>query len=556
MYRDYIEELHLQPDEIIVYLRKSRADDPTLTVEEILARHEAILDEWAEKNLGAKIPEENKYREVVSGETIADRPDMQKVLKEIESPKKKAILIVEVQRLSRGDLEDCGRLIKILRYTNTLVITPQKIYDLRDEYDRDSFERELKRGNDYLEYIKKIMSRGTLRSVSEGNYVGSIPPYGYDKVWITEGKRKCPTLAINEEQANVVRMIFDMYTNQNIGMPTICNRLDSMGTPPPKGKRWSNRALKDMLSNVHYLGKVKWNWRKVITVVEDGEIKKTRPKAEIGEFLIYDGRHEAIITDDLFKATQEKLGKNPKVRQNLGIRNPFAGLIYCQCGRAMSLRTYKKKDGSERNAPRLACDGQTQCNTGSCLYDEMLEMVKGILTQCIEDFENRIKSTSGDSMKLHEKLLKTLEKKMQDLEAREIAQWEAQSHPDESQRMPPHIFKMLNEKLLKEKEEVKEAMCNARKSMPDPVDYQEKVVIFSKALEALEDPEKDAEQKNRLLKDCIERIDYKRAKPERIKSQQVLYYDKERKRTRTKSPLKTGGNWTTPPIDIDVKLKV
>ena len=557
MYHNYIEELHLQPDEIIAYLRKSRADDPILTVEEVLARHEAILDEWAEKNLGAKIPEENKYREVVSGETIADRPDIQRILKRIESPKIKAIITVDVQRLSRGDLEDAGRIIKILRYTNTLVIIPpQKIYDLRDEYDRDGFERELKRGNEYLEYIKKIMRRGTLRSISEGNYVGSIPPYGYDKVWVTEGKRKCPTLAINEEQANVVRMIFDMYTNQNIGMPTICNHLDSIGATPPKGDHWSNRALKDMLSNVHYLGKVKWNWRKTITVVEDGEIKKTRPKAEIGEFLIYEGRHEPIITVELFNATQEKLGKNPRVRQNMGFRNPFAGLIYCKCGRAMSLRIYKNKDGSEKSSARLMCDGQTHCGTGSCTYDEMLGMVKGILTQCIEDFEHRIESNSGDAMKLHEKLLKSLEKKMQDLEAREVAQWEAQSHPDESQRMPPHIFKMLNEKLLKEKEEVKEAMCNARKSMPDPVDYGEKLVRFRAAFEALEDTEKSADDKNRLLKDCIERIDYNRERPERIKSQQVLYYDKERKRTRTKSPLKTGGNWTKPKIDIEVKLKV
>jgi hypothetical protein len=115
---------------------------------------------------------------------------------------------------------------------------------------------------------------------------------------------------------------------------------------------------------------------------------------------------------------------------------------------------------------------------------------------------------------------------------------------------------MLNEKLLKEKEEVKEAMCTARKSMPDPVDYQEKVVRFRKALEALEDPERDAESKNRLLKDCIERITYNREAPQRIKSQQVLYYDKEKKRTRHKSPLNTGGNWTKPVIDLDVKLKV
>ena len=62
------------PDEIIAYLRKSRADDPLLTVEEVLARHEAILDGWAERNLGAKVTE--KYREVCSGETIADRPEI------------------------------------------------------------------------------------------------------------------------------------------------------------------------------------------------------------------------------------------------------------------------------------------------------------------------------------------------------------------------------------------------------------------------------------------------------------------------------------------------
>ena len=548
MYRNYIEELHLLPDEILAYLRKSRADDPLLTVEEVLSRHEAIIDEWAERNLGAKVPEENKYREVVSGETISDRPEMQKVLKLIESPKVKAILVVEVQRLSRGDLEDCGRLIKLLRYTNTLVITPQKVYDLRDEYDRDSFERELKRGNEYLEYTKKIMQRGTLRSISEGNFVGSIPPYGYNKVWITEGKRKCPTLAINEEQANVVRMIYDMYTNQGMGMVSICHRLDELGITPPKGEHWSNRGLKDMLSNIHYLGKVKWNWRKTVTVVEDGEIKKTRPKSEIGEFLVYDGRHEAIITEELFNATQEKLGKNPKVRKNMGIRNPLAGLLYCQCGRVMSLRTYNRPDGSERNAPRLMCDDQVHCNTGSCLYSELIDMVKGVLTQCIEDFERRIESNSGDAMKLHEKLLKSLEKKMQELEAREIAQWEAQSHPDESQRMPPHIFKMLNEKLLKEKDEVKEAMCNARKSMPDPVDYGEKVVRFRKALEALEDPEKDAETKNRLLKDCIERIDYSRERPTRSRRAPG-----EKKGTTIKT---AGGHWDVMPINIDVKLKV
>ena len=148
----YQPENDFKPEEVLDYLRKSRTDDPTLDVAEILARHETILDEWAEKHFGAKVPEENKYREVVSGETIDSRPELLALLKRIESPKIKAILIVEVQRLGRPDLEDIGRLSKLFRYTNTLIITPQKTFDLRNEYDREAFERELMRGNDSVHF--------------------------------------------------------------------------------------------------------------------------------------------------------------------------------------------------------------------------------------------------------------------------------------------------------------------------------------------------------------------------------------------------------------------
>lgn len=553
---NYIDFSQYNLDEFLVYLRKSRSDDPLLSVEEVLAKHEAILDEWCEKNLGGRIPEENKYREVVSGETIADRPEIQTILKRMESPKIKGVIIVEVQRLSRGDLEDAGRIIKLFRFTNTLAVTPQKAYDLRDEYDRDAFERELKRGNEFLEYTKKIMSRGKLLSVSQGNYIGSRPPYGYDKIWITEGKRKCPTLAINEEEANVVRMIFDMYVNKDMGRPSICNHLDSLGIKPPKGERWSPYALKDLLENVHYLGKVKWNWRKTVTIVEDGEIIKTSPKSKIGEYLIYEGKHPAIISEELFNAALAKQGRNHRAKPSTKVRNPFASLVYCQCGRAMTLRTYKHHNGQ----PRLVCIDHGHCHTGSCTYAEFEKEVVNILKQSIEDFEIRVKNDNGDSIKLHEKLLKDLEKKMQALEAKEIAQWEAQANPDPAQRMPPHIFAVLNEKLLKEKEEVKESMCNARKSMPNPVNYQEAIYRFTDALNALLDPDVDVVKKNRLLKDCIDRIDYNREKPERIKNPEKKTYKNGRPDGKGRfvkpNPMTTGAHWTNPPLEVEVKLRV
>lgn len=548
----YQPKIDFKPEEVIDYLRKSRSDDPLLTVEEVLSKHEAMLDEWAEKHLGAVVPEENKYREVVSGETIAERPEINRVLRLIESPRYKAVAVVEPQRLTRGDLEDIGRLMKLLKHTNTLVITPQRIYDLRDEYDWDAFERELKRGNDYLEYTKKILNRGRLLSVSQGNYVGNTAPYGYDKTFVTEGKRKCPILVPNKEEADVVRMMFDLYVNKDMGCTNICKKFDAMGIKPPKGEHWSAAAMTKMLENIHYIGKVKWNHRKTLTIVEEGEFKKTRPVAKVGEYLIYDGKHEAIVPEELFNAAQAKKGKNTRQKPNTKVRNPFAGLIWCKCGRAMSLRIYKNRDA----APRLLCDGQTYCKTGSCLYTEMEERVSAILADCIRDFQVRLKNNEGDSVKLHMRLINNLEAKQKELETKELAQWEAQADPDPAKRMPPHIFQKLNEKLLKEKEEVRQALCKAYESMPEPVDYEEKIAQFTEALNALHNPDVDAATKNRLLKACIERIEYHRDAPQRIRSKQVRYYDKEQKRTRNKSPLNTGGNWTSPEIVLDVKLRV
>lgn len=527
----------LKPEEILIYLRKSRSDDPSLSVEEVLSKHETILDEWCMNNIGSLVPEQNKFREIVSGETIADRPEIQKVLKLVESPRYKAVLVVEVQRLSRGDLEDAGRLIKLLRYTHTYVLTSQKNYDLRDEYDRDIFERELKRGNEFLEYQKKIMNRGRILSVQQGNFIGSVPPYGFNKIWIQDGKRKCPTLEENKEEADIVRMIFDMYVNKNMGRTNIARTLDDLGVKPPKGEYWSPPALKDMLENVHYIGKVKWNWRKTVTIVEDSEIVHTRPKSKIDEYIVCEGKHEGIISEELFNAARAKQGKNYRAKPNTKVRNPLQGILYCECGHAMIYRVYKNK-GVERSAPRLLCTNQTRCGNTSILYSEMIERVSNILEQCINEFKMRVENNEGDSVKLHAKLVKNLEKKLDDLNKKEVSQWDKYTE----EGMPKHIFDTLNAKVLKEKEEVEQALCKAKDSIPEAIDYEERIVRFQNALDALNNQDMDAIKQNKLLKSCFDRIEYKRGKAKRVT------------KNMTENKLKRGGTWTTPPVDLNVKL--
>ena len=494
----------LMPEEILDYLRKSQSDDPRLTVGEVLAKHEQMLDDWMERNLPGlgKVPEGNKYREVVSGETIDSRPEFLKVLRRIESPKIKAIKCVEPQRLSRGSLKDIGHLVELLRYSGTIVITMQYTYDLRDDRDRDLFERELMRGNEYLEYYKRIQQNGRLLSVQNGNYLGQHAPYGFKKITIKEGKETCPTLEPHPDQAPVVKMIFEMYRD-GLGMVRIADRLNELHLPSPTGKKWSRESIPTILGNIHYIGKVRWNYRPNVKSVEDGVVVVKRPRAE--EYLVYEGKHPAIIEQELWDAVQAIRGKIPRNKKNTNGFNPLAGVMFCKCGRVMSARPYKNK-GVEFCEPRFVCSNQRECKSASARMSDVMKKVVQELQEAIADFEVRIERGNDDSVQIHEQLVKRLEKRLHELRELEIKQWDEKTKGG----MPDHVFERLNGETVAEIEEVRQALCTARDSVPEPIDLQKKVTCFRAALEALQDPDAPVREKNMLVKECIERITYSR----------------------------------------------
>ena len=535
MFTYYNIKEEIKPEEILMYLRKSRADDPLLSVEEVLQKHESILDEYCEKNLSSPIPPENRFKEVVSGESIADRPEFRKVLKLIESSQYKAVLVVEISRLGRPDMEEIGRLSKIFRYTHTRVITPMMSFDIANEYERDMFERELKRGNEYLEYTKKLLSRGREISVKSGNYISSKAVYGYDKITIMEGKRKCPTLAINEEQANVVRSIFDWYVNENIGTQTVADRLNDFNITPPQADRWTPDSIRSIVENPVYIGKVRWNTRKEVRVVRDGEILKTRPLNDADDYILVDGKHEAIISEELFTAALEKRGRTHRACAKKELRNPLASLLYCECGRAISYR-HSTRGAFQYREPRLVCNGQKYCNNGSCSVEELLPFVVDVLRKKIADYEVESKSGNDEQIQAQGRLLDSLEKKLSDIESREISLWESQLTPET--KMPPNVLRVLTAKLEKEREETEQALEKARKEMVKPIDYEKRILTFQTALDALLDDNVSVAEKNFYLKTCISRITYHRDPIIKIKGKG------------------NGRGWIHPPIQLDIKLMV
>ena len=121
-----------------IYLRKSRADlDAEQHGEgETLARHEAALMALAHAK-GLQITK--IYKEVVSGETIASRPAVQQLLSDVESGQWDGVLVMEVERLARGDTIDQGLIAQTFKYSETKIITPVKTYDPNDEFDEEYF---------------------------------------------------------------------------------------------------------------------------------------------------------------------------------------------------------------------------------------------------------------------------------------------------------------------------------------------------------------------------------------------------------------------------------
>ena len=493
--------------EIIMYLRKSRADDPLLAMDEVLARHESMLNEWMVRSLpyAGTVPAENILREIVSGETLAERARMLDLLRRVESPRIKAVLCTEPSRLSRGSLKEIGHIVEILRYTNTIVMTLQYCYDLNDDRDRELFERELMRGNEYLQYSRKIMVNGSLASVAAGNFIAKDAPYGYRKISYKEKGRMTRTLEPIPEQAEAVKLMFEMYRD-GFGTFKIADKLDELKYTPPRGDSWARESVASMLSNIHYIGKVKWGQRKIVRKVEDGQVVKSRPEAE--EYLIFDGKHPAIIDMELWDAVQAKRGLNPKNKKDVELYNPLAGLLWCKrCGRALKAQKYPNKNGEgERCAPRYVCYNRTNCTVASTSMADVLDEVARVLRETLENFEMQVEEEVDDSKEVHLHLIERLEKKLNELKDLERKQWDEKIKGE----IPSHVFKDLNTKTVAEIEEVEEALFEAKNTIPEPMDMKERVITFRAALDALQDPNAPAKEQNELLKACIERIEYER----------------------------------------------
>lgn len=478
----------------LLYSRKSRQDDPKETVAEVLAKHENILQEYARRELGGEIPEENIYREVGSGESIEERVEVKRVLARIEDPAIRGVLVVDPQRLSRGDLSDCAHIIDSFRFTHSLIITPMMVYNLENKMERRFFQDELLRGRDYLDYVKDVLRRGRENAVRRGCYISPTPPFGFNRI----KKGKDWTLEANDD-ADAVRLMFDWYVKEDLSLGAIARRLDAYGYKAPQGEQWSRRSLREMLLNIHYIGKVKYNERQSVTLIEEGERVQKMTKRPEEEIIIAEGLHDGIVDPELFAAAQVRLKNTPRNSSEDKLVNVLAGVLVCsKCERVMIIRS------SKIARTRYMCPHKPQCQK-SAIADDVLEAVIVALEQAeLPKLHAKLENGEGDAAAIQKKRIAKLVKQMEEYREQEDEQYDLL----ERKKYTQAVFDRRHDALRKKMDECEKEMRQARAAMPKNVDYSERIVTLENAIAALRDPETPNREANRLLRTIVDRIEY------------------------------------------------
>ena len=459
-------------NKVAIYLRKSREDEELKG--ETLARHETMLTEYCARN---SLHIAKVYKEVVSGESIANRPEMQKLLDDVAAGQYDGVVCVEIERLSRGNQLDQVEILDVFKGSNTKIYTLNKIYDLtKEEIDEEYFEFALFMSRREYKTITRRLQRGRLQATKEGYYIGNNLPYGFDK----EKHEKGFILIPNEVEADVVRYIFSEYIAGN-GTNTIAKNLNDKGIKTKNGKYWNNVAIMAIIKNKIYLG-----------MIHSTKLKEW-----------YNGKHEAIIDNDTFnKAQTIHTLKAPKVRKNDKVKNPFAGIARCGvCGRLM-----QRNSNIYYNLEYLTCNSNPTCTNRKFIRLDYIEQeILKELKTTLKDFNYFLDNSQAEikaKRNSKENEIKLLRKELDQKET----QIENACEMLEKGIYTIDLFKKRTEKLENEISNIKQRLTEIEETpIDDDIKIKNAIPILEKVLDKYDTLE--IKEKNLLLRSIIKTIE-------------------------------------------------
>jgi site-specific DNA recombinase len=285
-----------------------------------------------------------------SGKSIEGRSEFTRMLEDIKSGKDGVsyVLVFKLSRFGRNAADVLSTLQVMQDFGVNLVCVEDGIDSSKDAgklmISVLSAVAEIEREN-----IRVQTMEGRIQKAREGKWNGGFAPYGYKLV---DGK-----LEINEEEAVAIRTIYDQYVHTDIGANGIAKYLENHGIRKIQRQNGKNplfhaHLIRMILKNPVYCGKIAYGRRKT------EKVHGTRNEYKLVEqenYLLVDGLHEAIISEDIWQAAQVKLAAQSKKYEHVNKSKDtrthlLSGIVKCPiCGVGMygNKSIKHKKDGTK-----------------------------------------------------------------------------------------------------------------------------------------------------------------------------------------------------------------
>lgn len=312
--------------------------------------------------------------EGISGTSTNKRDSFKRMIRDGQNGKFNLVITKEISRFARDTLDSISYTRKLLEYGVGVFFQ----YDHINTFNSDSELRLTIMASIAQEEVRKLSERvkfGFQRSIESGKVLGNDFIWGYKK-------DKCK-LVVVEEEAEIIRKIFDMYVNDHLGMRSIGNKLAGEGILNKNGKPFQQGTIKYILTNPKYKGYYCGNKTRVIDY-------HTKQRVNINEedWKLYEDNINVppIVSEyiwnkaqEIVKSRSDRFSTHKEVYQN---RYPFSGKIFCMNHNTTYRRKKQISSGKKKKVViTWRCSHFLKYNTTGCdgpiLYDDELKEIVG-----------------------------------------------------------------------------------------------------------------------------------------------------------------------------------
>lgn len=490
---------------VFIYLRKSRADveeERRAAAEgkeyDTLARHRRNLMDVIKLEGHILV---DTFEELVTGESIIERTELQRMLKRMDEGEIDAILVMDLDRLGRGDMYDSGILDRAFRYNSIKLITPTEHFDPEDESWELVFGIKSIVARQELKSITKRLQGGRRDKAKLGRSLSKKPPYGYLR---DENLKLHP----DPNTAWVVKKIFEMIRDGQ-GRQAISQELDRLGVNPPDPNRklWSPSTISAILKNEVYLGHIIWG--KIRYVKRGGKYQRRRASPD--EWFMKKDAHEPLVSQELWdQANMAHSGRwKPSTVESKKLANPLAGILKCEvCGYTMQYQPRRDRPNNVIRCTQPSCKGVQKGALIGLVEDRVIESLEEyIRTFEIRDEPTKQKTTSTVAIK--EKIIEKKGKEIavlneQKNELHDLLEQKVYDIPTFMERQ-----KNITERINSIQGDVDLLKVELQKEKMQERNIHEYVPKVKSVIEAYRETD-DIEKKNRLLKSILYKATYLR----------------------------------------------